>query len=77
MLLMQLFNYPIDSNIGSAFGFQNCEQFQALDCDYYQSGFDPGHLAPNAINSRDEEKQTGTFTLTNAAPQYGSFNRGQ
>ena len=69
--------HPINSRIGSANGFENCGQYQALDSDYKYNGLglDRGHISPNSINSRDREKQEGTFTLTNAAPQFASFNR--
>lgn len=57
---------------------KNCGLRQALDSDYFGNQkkihVDRGHLNPNAINCQDQEGQMGTFTLTNAAPQYSLFN---
>lgn len=47
---------------------------QALNKDYYRSGFDRGHLAP-VYHANSQECADATFTLTNAAPQNPSFNR--
>nr|XP_021326782.1 uncharacterized protein LOC767704 isoform X2 [Danio rerio] len=47
---------------------------QALNKDYYRSGFDRGHLAP-VYHANSQECADATFTLTNAAPQNHSFNR--
>nr|XP_055062674.1 endonuclease domain-containing 1 protein-like [Misgurnus anguillicaudatus] len=49
---------------------------QASNKDYEKKGFDKGHLAP-VYQANSQECADATFTLTNAAPQYGSFNRGQ
>ncbi|XP_048053725.1 endonuclease domain-containing 1 protein-like [Megalobrama amblycephala] len=49
---------------------------QALDGDYENSGFDRGHLAP-VYQAQSQSCADATFTLTNAAPQDPSFNRGQ
>ena len=69
--------HPINSEIGQASGFQNCEDYQALNSDFKKGcTLEKGHLSPSSINSRDREKQDGTFTLTNAAPQYPLLNRG-
>ena len=54
--------------------YRQCEQWQATNTDYLRSGFNRGHLAPCKINSRNQAKQWSTFTLTNAAPQYSTFN---
>jgi len=53
-----------------------CGKYQAIWTDYEDNGMhlDRGHLCPNFINSQDRTKQLGTFTLTNAAPQYAEFN---
>lgn len=69
---------PIYSNLGHVKSemYKKCRKFQAVTSDYTNNhmGFDRGHLSPNHINSRNCEKQLGTFTLTNAAPQYADFN---
>ncbi|XP_073699349.1 endonuclease domain-containing 1 protein-like [Garra rufa] len=49
---------------------------QALNGDYENSGFDRGHLAP-VYQAKSQSCADATFTLTNAAPQNFSFNRGQ
>ena len=55
-----------------------CSRYQAVNSNYYKNGMnlDRGHLSPDNINNQDREKQLGTYTLTNVAPQYASFNRG-
>uniref|UniRef100_A0A8C2KPS0 Endonuclease domain-containing 1 protein-like n=1 Tax=Cyprinus carpio TaxID=7962 RepID=A0A8C2KPS0_CYPCA len=49
---------------------------QALNDDYKNSGYDKGHLAP-VFQAQSQNCADATFTLTNAAPQNPSFNRGQ
>ncbi|XP_036413405.1 endonuclease domain-containing 1 protein-like [Colossoma macropomum] len=49
---------------------------QAVNEDYDNSGYDRGHLAP-VYHARSPSCSDATFTLTNAAPQDRSFNRGQ
>lgn len=49
---------------------------QASNEDYMNSGFHKGHLAP-VYQANSQGCADATFTLTNAAPQYGSFNSGQ
>uniref|UniRef100_A0A9J7Y463 Endonuclease domain-containing 1 protein-like n=1 Tax=Cyprinus carpio carpio TaxID=630221 RepID=A0A9J7Y463_CYPCA len=49
---------------------------QALNRDYYHSGYDKGHLAP-VYQSFSQSCASATFTLTNAAPQVIRFNRGK
>ncbi|XP_058637935.1 endonuclease domain-containing 1 protein-like [Onychostoma macrolepis] len=49
---------------------------QALNGDYEKSRFDKGHLAP-VYQANSQICADATFTLTNAAPQNPSFNRGQ
>jgi len=71
---------PIQSVVGQPSNCHakvNCGKFQAVTDDYTHNPFhcDRGHLSPNSINSQDEDKQVGTFTLTNAAPQFANFNR--
>jgi endonuclease G, mitochondrial len=44
--------------------------------DYYQSGYDRGHLAPASNHKSQQEVQDETFLLSNIAPQIGKgFNR--
>ncbi len=49
---------------------------QALSGDYENSGYDKGHLA-SFFQANSQSCADATFTLTNAAPQNPSFNRGQ
>ncbi|XP_029111961.1 endonuclease domain-containing 1 protein [Scleropages formosus] len=49
---------------------------QALNNDYDGSGFDRGYLYP-VLQNDDQCYVNATFTLTNAAPQDLSFNRGK
>lgn len=51
-------------------------QRQALNKDYSGSNYDKGHLVP-VQHRNSQECVDATFTLTNAAPQNPSFNRGQ
>nr|XP_055062641.1 endonuclease domain-containing 1 protein-like [Misgurnus anguillicaudatus] len=49
---------------------------QSSNKDYEKSSFHRGHLAP--VRHADSQGcSDATFTLTNAAPQYSSFNSGQ
>ncbi|KAL0151496.1 hypothetical protein M9458_053201, partial [Cirrhinus mrigala] len=48
---------------------------QALNRDYRKSGRDKGHLEP-VFQANSQDCADATFTLTNAAPQNPSFNRG-
>ncbi|RXN30538.1 endonuclease domain-containing 1 -like protein [Labeo rohita] len=54
---------------------QELGKHQALNGDYENSGFDKGHLAP-VYQAQSQKCADATFTLTNAAPQNPSFNRG-
>ncbi|XP_041926751.1 endonuclease domain-containing 1 protein-like [Alosa sapidissima] len=49
---------------------------QALGSDYEKSGYDKGHLYP-VFHTNSQSCADSTFTLTNAAPQQPSFNRGE
>ncbi|KAI4872254.1 hypothetical protein NFI96_001108 [Prochilodus magdalenae] len=60
------------TNIPSA----NRGQRQALNTDYEGSGYDKGHLFP-VFHTHTENIMLATSTLTNAAPQDPTFNRGQ
>ncbi|XP_052401147.1 endonuclease domain-containing 1 protein-like [Carassius gibelio] len=55
---------------------QGLGDYQALNKDYIKSGHDRGHLAP-VYQAQSQSCADATFTLTNAAPQNSSFNRGQ
>ncbi|XP_016105213.1 endonuclease domain-containing 1 protein-like [Sinocyclocheilus grahami] len=46
---------------------------QALNRDYYRSGYHRGHLAPVYL-ANSQSCAYATFTLTNAAPQADNFN---
>ncbi|KAK3523447.1 hypothetical protein QTP86_033616 [Hemibagrus guttatus] len=54
----------------------NQGQRQALNSDYEGSGYDKGHLFP-VYHTHNDATMLATSTLTNAAPQGSSFNRGQ
>ena len=49
---------------------------QAMNTDYVHSGYDKGHLYPVQHTSTYDD-MLATSTLTNAAPQEPSFNRGK
>ncbi|KAF4074883.1 hypothetical protein AMELA_G00228360 [Ameiurus melas] len=49
---------------------------QAKNADYVGSDYDKGHLAP-VLHANSQNCSDATFTLTNAAPQNSSFNRGK
>ncbi|XP_071756531.2 endonuclease domain-containing 1 protein-like [Centroberyx gerrardi] len=51
-------------------------QHQALNRDYEGSGYDKGHLYP-VFHTATQSAMLATSTLTNAAPQDSSFNRGK
>lgn len=44
--------------------------------DYVRSGYDKGHVVPNADRDSDTEAQASTFLMTNMVPQTGDLNRG-
>jgi endonuclease G len=50
---------------------------RAVDEDYVHSGFDRGHMAPNADFAHDEALRRETFVLSNAVPQSPSLNGGR
>lgn len=45
--------------------------------DYKYSGYDKGHICPNADMSFSQEAQNLTFLMSNMAPQIHSFNAGK
>lgn len=49
---------------------------RATDRDYYNSGYDRGHLCPSADNKWSEEAQRQSFLFTNACPQNHGLNAG-
>ncbi|CAG2193854.1 unnamed protein product [Mytilus edulis] len=51
-------------------------QYQALDIDFKDSGYNRGHLNSKIFNTQNENSRYATNTLTNIAPQYGPFNQG-
>lgn len=48
---------------------------QASRIDYFRSGYDLGHLAPNQDFAWSAREQLDTFTFANAAPQLPGLNR--
>ncbi|XP_069842584.1 endonuclease domain-containing 1 protein-like [Dendropsophus ebraccatus] len=51
------------------------KQNQAINSDYEKTGYDRGHLNPNADHP-DGPGRTATYTLTNVAPMYHMLNCG-
>ncbi|MCI6703422.1 MAG: DNA/RNA non-specific endonuclease [Prevotella sp.] len=49
---------------------------RATDSDYYNSGYDRGHLCPSADNRWDAEAQRESFLFTNICPQNHGLNAG-
>jgi endonuclease G len=48
----------------------------ALDADYRNSGYDRGHMAPDADFSQSKEILALTYFMSNVVPQYHRFNAG-
>lgn len=48
----------------------------ATDADYYQSGYDRGHLAPAADMAWSDTSMRESFYYSNVSPQVPAFNRG-
>jgi endonuclease G len=51
------------------------KQYRSKNSDYYKSGFDKGHNAPNAQFDYNVTIQKETFLLSNITPQYPKLNR--
>lgn len=49
---------------------------RATDWDYYNSGYDRGHMCPSADCKWSEEAQLESFLFTNACPQVHGLNAG-
>jgi hypothetical protein len=66
------------SSVGSS-NYNFCGGHQAINDDYYGNTgdlhIDRGHLVPNGIMNQDADAQRATFTLTNIAAQYSTFNQ--
>ena len=50
-------------------------KYRAKDQFYKKTGYDRGHLMPNAVINCDPEAQKETFILSNVAPQNSKMNR--
>lgn len=50
-------------------------QYRTKSQDYISSGFDRGHLAPDADFDYDLKAQVKTYTMANIVPQYPTLNR--
>ncbi|MFW3399632.1 DNA/RNA non-specific endonuclease [Aliarcobacter butzleri] len=50
-------------------------EYRTKSQDYINSGFDRGHLAPDASFDYDSKTQIKTYTMANVVPQYPTLNR--
>lgn len=50
-------------------------QYRTKSQDYLNSGFNRGHLAPDANFDYELKAQTKTYTMANIVPQYPNLNR--
>ena len=51
-------------------------ELRATDWDYYNSGYDRGHMCPAADNKWSKKAMEESFLFTNMCPQNGNLNRG-
>lgn len=49
---------------------------RVTDADYYNSGYDRGHMCPAGDNKWDRQAMNETFLLTNICPQIHAMNEG-
>lgn len=70
--LVRLFTPRVDSFYEET---QIPAQYRATLEDYRNSGYDRGHLAPNATHDQSTTSMEDTFTLANMSPQLAGFNR--
>ncbi len=72
---------PVGKAVGRVGSFQPDttlpESARALPADYARMGLDIGHMAPANDFRFAADAERSTFTLSNAAPQYGATNRGR
>lgn len=52
------------------------EDKRSVNWDYYNSGYDRGHMCPAGDNKWDAEALVQSFLFTNICPQQGNLNRG-
>lgn len=65
------------SRDGKSFEEDNeAEGSRADSWDYYNSGYDRGHMCPAADNKWDDQAMTESFLYTNICPQLHSLNAG-
>ena len=50
-------------------------EFRSKNSDYKSTGYDKGHMAPNAVMDFNLKSQKESFLLSNMAPQLPGFNR--
>lgn len=66
----------VDRAAGFRADLDALSEARASTADYEASGYDQGHLAPADFHKADDDKQSATFVLSNAAPQVPECNRG-
>ena len=55
---------------------QDVAKPRATDTDYYNSGYDRGHMCPSGDNKWSEQAQIQSFLFTNCCPQIHGLNAG-
>jgi endonuclease G len=75
-LLPELVRIPRDRVNSFRAEAQIPAQYRATLDDYAHSGYDRGHLAPNATHDQTKQSMYDTYTLANMSPQTPKFNRG-